>query len=164
MKVRDILVLRITQVTFSILAVGIMLNFFASQAQADLRICNKTSELIGVAIGYRDSTDWQSEGWWRIPPDQCESVIESSLSARFYYLYAEHASQEDTWGGNIYMCSSSKDFQITGVKDCYARGYEKLGFFEVDTGDQSNWTVQFKDKAKLASNSSSDDGTIKSDK
>jgi uncharacterized membrane protein len=33
-------------------------------------------------------------------------------------------------------------FTIQGIEDCVARGYERTGFFEIDTGEQKNWTVQ----------------------
>ena len=33
-------------------------------------------------------------------------------------------------------------FTIKGIEDCVARGYERSGFFEVDTGEQKSWTVQ----------------------
>ena len=35
-----------------------------------------------------------------------------------------------------------KEFTIRGIEDCVARGFERTGFFEIDTGEQSSWTVQ----------------------
>jgi hypothetical protein len=40
------------------------------------------------------------------------------------------------------MCTRDKEFLIRGIGDCLAHGYDRTGFFEVDTGDQSDWTVQ----------------------
>jgi hypothetical protein len=40
------------------------------------------------------------------------------------------------------MCTRDKEFTIQGTQDCLARGYDKTGFFEVDTGEQRTWTVQ----------------------
>jgi uncharacterized membrane protein len=31
------------------------------------------------------------------------------------------------------------------VENCLARGYDRTGFFEVDTGEQKDWRVQFTD-------------------
>ncbi len=46
------------------------------------------------------------------------------------------------------MCTSDHEFKIVGRQDCYARGYDRTGFFEVDTGkDSKNWTVQLTDPA-----------------
>ena len=32
--------------------------------------------------------------------------------------------------------------------DCLARGYDRTGFFEVDTGEQRAWTVQLTESAE----------------
>jgi Protein of unknown function (DUF1036) len=40
------------------------------------------------------------------------------------------------------MCTRDKEFTIRGIGDCLARGYDRTGFFEVDTGEQRAWTVQ----------------------
>ncbi len=40
------------------------------------------------------------------------------------------------------MCTSSNEFKIRGVGNCFARGYEKTGFFEVDTVEQNSWQVR----------------------
>ena len=45
------------------------------------------------------------------------------------------------WGGKAYMCTRRKMFTIAGVENCVARGYERTGFFEVDTAEQRSWTV-----------------------
>ena len=40
------------------------------------------------------------------------------------------------------MCTRDKEFTIRGTEDCLARGFDRTGFFEVDTGEQPSWTVQ----------------------
>ena len=48
------------------------------------------------------------------------------------------------------MCTNDREFKIEGREDCFARGYERTGFFEVDTGkDAKNWTVQLTDADAL---------------
>ena len=46
------------------------------------------------------------------------------------------------------MCSREKEFTIRGTENCLARGYDRTGFFEVDTGEQHSWTVQLTDSAE----------------
>ena len=46
------------------------------------------------------------------------------------------------------MCTRDKEFTIRGIEDCLARGYDRTGFFEVDTGEQPSWTVQLTDIAE----------------
>jgi hypothetical protein len=46
------------------------------------------------------------------------------------------------------MCSREKEFTIRGTENCLARGYDKTGYFEVDTNEQRSWTVQLTDTAE----------------
>ena len=48
------------------------------------------------------------------------------------------------------MCSREKEFTIRGTENCLARGYDRTGFFEVDTTEQRSWTVQLTDAAEQA--------------
>jgi uncharacterized membrane protein len=114
----------------------------ASLAHADLRLCNRTDSRIGVALGYKDGEHWTTEGWWNIPPGTCETLVRGQLIARYYYLYAQDYDQGGEWSGKAFLCTRDKEFTIQGIADCLARGYNRTGFFEVDTLDQKNWTVQ----------------------
>ncbi|MEF2072868.1 DUF1036 domain-containing protein [Consotaella aegiceratis] len=118
------------------------LSFGATAARADFRVCNGTQTLVGVAIGYRAEAGWTTEGWWRIPATTCKSIIEGPLSSRFYYLYAEDAEGRGRWAGDIDMCIAENEFKIVGVEDCFARGFQEIGFREYDTGEQGSWMVQ----------------------
>ena len=111
-------------------------------ALADLKVCNNTSSLVGVSVGYRLKDGWMTEGWWRIPARICTSVIEGDLTSRYFYLHAEESETGGRWRGPVFMCTSNKEFKIKGLKDCFARGYERNGFFEVDSADQKNWQVR----------------------
>ncbi len=114
----------------------------AAPAYADFRLCNKTVSRVGIAIGYKDKDDWVTEGWWNLPPDTCETLVPGPLISRFYYIYAIDYDQGGEWSGKAYMCTRENEFTIRGIADCVARGYEKTGFFEIDTGEQRSWTVQ----------------------
>jgi uncharacterized membrane protein len=118
----------------------------ASEARADFRVCNATQNLVGVGIGYRAKAGWVTEGWWHIEGSSCKTVIEGPLSSRFYYLYAEDAERGGRWDGPITMCVAEKEFKIAGVTDCVARGFQRAGFQEYDTGEQANWMVQLADQ------------------
>lgn len=117
----------------------------AAPARADLRMCNTTSSRVGVAIGYRDAQGWTTEGWWNISPRGCETLLRGTLAARFYYVHAVDYDKGGEWTGKSVMCTRNKEFTIRGIEDCLARGFDRSGFFEVDTGEQKSWTIQLTD-------------------
>jgi uncharacterized membrane protein len=117
--------------------------FVATPSKADLRVCNKTTSRVGIAIGYKADHDWTTEGWWTVDSDSCATLLTGPLNGRYYYMYAVDYDQGGEWGGNsAFLCTQEKEFTIQGVNDCVARGYQKTGFYEVDTGNQESWTIQ----------------------
>lgn len=124
---------------------------WASPAAADFRLCNNTSGRVGIAVGYRDSEGWATEGWWNLASRSCETLLRGTLVARYYYIYAVDYDRGGEWSGQAYMCTRDKEFTIRGTEDCLARGFDRTGFFEVDTGDQQAWTVQLTDSTDQAS-------------
>jgi uncharacterized membrane protein len=113
-----------------------------SPAAADFRLCNNTSSRVGIALGYKDAEGWTTEGWWNVSSRACETLLRGTLVARFYYIYALDYDRGGEWSGQAFMCSRDKEFTIKGTENCLARGFDRTGFFEVDTGEQRAWTVQ----------------------
>lgn len=127
------------------LLAGVLWLSATGPAAADLKLCNTTGSRVGVSIGYKDGEGWTTEGWWNIAARSCETILRGPLVARFYYLYAVDYDQGGEWSGRAFMCSRDKEFTIRGIEECLARGYDRIGFFEVDTQDQRAWTVQLTD-------------------
>jgi len=125
----------------SLLALGM----FSPAVRADLKLCNMTSSRIGVAIGYKDPEGWVSEGWWNVAAQDCEVLLKGDLIARFYYVHAVDYDRGGKWNGEAFMCTHKEEFTIRGVQDCEGRGYERTGFFEVDTEEESDWTIRMTD-------------------
>ncbi len=131
------------------LALGFLVLFAsAGPAAADFRLCNNTSSRVGIAIGYKDAQGWTTEGWWNLPARTCETVLKGNLVARYYYVYAIDYDRGGEWMGQAYMCTRDKEFTIRGIGNCLARGYDRTGFFEVDTGEQRAWTVQLTESSE----------------
>src|ERR1700678_2955442 len=122
----------------------------ATPAAADFRLCNNTGSRVGVAVGYKDSEGWTTEGWWNLPSRTCETILKGNLVARFYYVYAIDYDHGGEWMGQSFMCTRDKEFTIRGISDCLARGFDRTGFFEVDTGEQRAWTVQLTESSEQA--------------
>ena len=50
------------------------------------------------------------------------------------------------WKGKAFMCTRDREFRIEGRENCLVRGFDRTGFFEIDTGkDARSWTVQLTD-------------------
>jgi uncharacterized membrane protein len=121
-----------------------------SSAAADFRLCNNTSSRVGISVGYKENEGWTTEGWWNLSARSCETLLRGVLVARFYYIYAIDYDHGGEWSGQAFMCTREKEFTIKGTTDCLARGFDRTGFFEVDTGEQPSWTVQLTEPAELA--------------
>jgi uncharacterized membrane protein len=114
-------------------------------ARADLRVCNATSGRVGLAIGYLDGPVWVTEGWFNLKANRCDTIVRGRLSSRYFYVHAVDYDRGGDWSGPNILCTRDVEFSIRGPLDCYARGYERAGFIEVDTGQQADWTVELGD-------------------
>ncbi|MFO1187853.1 MAG: DUF1036 domain-containing protein [Alphaproteobacteria bacterium] len=113
---------------------------FAGPAAAGFRACTETGHPIALAVAHSTGKDWVSQGWWRIPPKTCTPIFNGTLEARFYYLRGVHLDVGGGWVGNRSFCVSRQSFKVSGRDKCEERGYEKAGFFEVDTQDAEDYT------------------------
>ncbi len=114
-------------------------------ALAGLNVCNKGARPAKVAVGRFNGTRWMSEGWWTVPAHGCAEVVPDKLVARYYYMYATDG-QLGTWdGGKSFCVAATVTFAIVGRGGCAARGYERKGFFEIDTGNLLTFTQALSD-------------------
>jgi uncharacterized membrane protein len=132
------------------LALALALTLSARPTAADFRLCNNTGSRVGISIGYKDSEGWTTEGWWNLSARSCETLVRGSLVSRFYYVYGVDYDRGGEWSGKALLCTRDKEFTIRGIEDCLARGFDRTGFFEVDTGEQRSWTVQLTDSTEQA--------------
>jgi uncharacterized membrane protein len=135
---------------FLSLAALCLASVAATPAAADLRMCNNTQNRVSVALAYTDGQNWISEGWWNLKSLDCATLLRGVLAAQYYYLYAMD-ERGGEWKGKAFMCTSDREFKVEGRQDCFRRGYDRTGFFEVDTGkDAKSWTIQLTDQANSA--------------
>lgn len=121
----------------------------AKQGGGNLKLCNTTSSRVGAAIGYHDQTGgWTTEGWWTIPAQTCETLYRGKFPSRYWYVHAIDYDAGGEWAGQAFMCTHDKAFTIKGVQDCVKRGYNRTGFFEVDTGEAIDWTIRLIDPSE----------------
>lgn len=132
-------------VFWSLVAIVVLGGLTMREARADLRICNTTANRAGVAIGYQDGNTWVTEGWFNLRPGACDIILKGKLNSRYYYVFALDYDRGGEWSGPNYLCTRDQEFSIRGPQDCFARGYERAGFLEIDTGEQADWTVELGD-------------------
>tara|TARA_R100000322_G_scaffold94439_5_gene59037 strand:+ start:81703 stop:82779 length:1077 start_codon:yes stop_codon:yes gene_type:complete len=109
-------------------------------AQAGLEFCNQTGANASVAIGYKGSGGWVSEGWWNVDAGACKTVISRDLDLSHYYWRAE--STDLSWSHANYMfCTTDEAFTIVGDEDCAARGYDREGFNELEMTGYTSFTM-----------------------
>jgi uncharacterized membrane protein len=125
-------------------ALVLLTPLLAAPAHAKFAVCNKGTHEADVALGHFNGTDWMSEGWWKVAPKSCANLLSTPLDARFYYLYANDGGA-GTWDGGKQFCTETHDFKIVGRAQCADRGFDKKGFFQIDTGEAPDWTKSLSD-------------------
>ncbi len=124
---------------------ALILLLLARPAEAGFAVCNKTAIPARVALGRFDGTDWTSQGWWTVQPHKCRTLLTGALVSRYYYLYASDGGP-GSWAGSRSFCVSGEErFRIAGRAACARRGYDRKGFFLVDTGQKPDYTQWLSD-------------------
>ncbi|MGQ0742524.1 MAG: DUF1036 domain-containing protein [Alphaproteobacteria bacterium] len=128
------------------IALALILLTLGAPAEAAFNVCNKTDHATDVAFGFFDGKYWSSRGWWTVPPRSCTKLLNDNLLARYYYLFAVHHEVGGGWDGEHGFCvSGNGQFHIEDNRDCAKRGYDRKGFFQVDTGASLDWTENLAD-------------------
>jgi len=133
--------------------------FTASPARADLKLCNRMSYVVDVAIGIDDKGATATRGWFRIDPAQCKVVAQGTLSADRLLL---HARALDIYGaapaqaGTDNLCIAADNFVIAAARQCRA-GQTPAPFTTIQPSQAEDGNMV----AYLAENSEYDDEQAK---
>ena len=119
-----------------------------------LTLCNKIDNPIWAATGEPYGNGYRSAGWLHIEQNKCVRVIRAPLLERYYYIYAEAVTQNETpliadaqvkkWGGDFALCTKPTRFVIDEQDNCTERGLDQHSFIRIDTGNQRGWTHNLK--------------------
>lgn len=124
---------------------SVLLAASSAPVKAAFSVCNKTMHTASVALGFYDGKDWSSTGWWTVESGACTRIFEEPLIARYYYLYAVHQDVGGAWEGDRSFCIGMARFSVQGRNGCAAKGYDVRKFFQVDTGQATDWTENLAD-------------------
>jgi uncharacterized membrane protein len=98
--------------------------FLASSgpAHADLKICNRMSYVVEVAIGIDDKAATATRGWFRIDPSACRVVAQGTLTADRILLHARalgvYGTSPIPQNGGDTLCIAPADFVIAAARQC----------------------------------------------
>ncbi len=121
--------------------------FLTTPAHASYRYCNATSYSLDSAIGYETEAGWQSQGWFRLLPGACETVLQDSIDQETYFVFARsidaHSGGTKYFSGSDRFCTAPGDFHVDGRTNCASRGFDNFDFTRVETRTGRDWTTTF---------------------
>lgn len=125
-------------VTIGLAAVAAVLP---QTAEAGLRVCNGSVDLVNVAVGYETGDGLRSEGWWTITANACSQVLQEPLKNARYYLHVADGFGESRLAGDITLCIREEKFVLYDGDQCWQRGLIEADFFQIETEGAQDWTV-----------------------
>lgn len=94
----------------------------AEPAYADLKICNRMSYVVEVAIGIDDKAATATRGWFRIDPATCRVVAQGTLTADRILLNARalgvYGASPIPQNGGDTLCVAPENFVIAAARQC----------------------------------------------
>src|SRR5260221_3594254 len=101
-----------------------LISFLISSAPAyaDLKLCNRMSYVVEVAIGIDDKAATATRGWFRIDPAACRVVAQGTLTADRILLNARalgvYGSSPIPQSGGDTLCIAPDNFVIAAARQC----------------------------------------------
>ncbi|EKQ68074.1 putative integral membrane protein [Leptolyngbyaceae cyanobacterium JSC-12] len=101
-----------------------------------LGFCNRSKQgKLYVAIAYPvEDNQWKTQGWLQLNEGECDTIIQGTLTNRYYYYLAE-SDNGHSWKGTHKFCVSDTSFVFAVAdKECQGTAVRWAGFRELDTG------------------------------
>lgn len=114
-----------------------------------IKVCNDSSNDALVAIGYKKSSEWIAEGWWRVDSKTCVGPFIDSLYGAIYG-YAKVRGGNVVWrgsGGDAAFCIDTVDSFTNPDSRCGSnahKDYEMKTFGKLNISpatSQFTWTL-----------------------
>ncbi|PON16944.1 hypothetical protein C2W62_15795 [Candidatus Entotheonella serta] len=76
---------------------------FAIDAEAGLKICNRSSHVIWLALAEGKDAQPRAHGWYGLDVGTCQTFYGAKLNNRYYYGYAFDTAG-NVWEGDFQFC------------------------------------------------------------
>ena len=92
--------------------------FVASEAKAEITVCNDFRARIHVAFAYQNQRNIPASGWWVIEPSVCQKIDYTFQGATLYYTAQSDSYQDgaatshDNWGNQINLFVTDTKFDV----------------------------------------------------
>lgn len=121
---------------FALLA-GLFISAPSTALAAGETLCNQTSYVLYAAIAFPGDGELISEGWTRLRPGECRTVVPAPVPKGEYFIYAHsspsHRGGIREWTGPTPMCvDSQKTFSVSALANCETLGLESRNFHVID--------------------------------
>ena len=101
---------------------GLALTVAATQAQAGLTLCNRTSYRVETALGLEKQPNVATRGWFRLDPGQCKQVVDGTLDADMVYVHSRtppiYGTPPQPESGQAELCVREGKFEIPDGRNC----------------------------------------------
>ncbi len=118
------------------LSVGMYLFGAGSARAAGQELCNETSYILYSAIAFPEHGELVSEGWNRLRPGECRTVLPAPIPPGDYYVFAHsspsHRGGIRQWSGPSPLCVDIGHFSVAAMANCQNLGLEARGFHVID--------------------------------
>jgi len=101
-----------------------------------LGFCNRAKQgKVFVAIAYpTEENQWKTQGWLSLEEGECGTLIQGTLTNRYYYYLAE-SDTGHAWKGTHKFCVGETRFVFASAdRECQGTAVRWAGFRELDTG------------------------------
>ena len=118
-----------------------------AQAEAGWSVCNRTSYVIEAAAAFQDGAGIVVNGWTRLIPGSCETVMEGPLKPGAHFLYAQtsraHRGGRKEWQGDQKLCvDTTGSFSVESKPNCAEWGLDERGFQAVAIERRTSWKTE----------------------
>lgn len=121
----------------AILGTALAGHAFAETKPIDL--CNQSSFVVDVALGFQTGDGAATKGWFRSNPGTCIEVIKDDVGADRLLLHARplplYGAPPDTEATDSRLCIREPDFVIAGATECVRDGQVMANFVYVTPED-----------------------------